>query len=139
MSLFNGLELLTVLLIVGGLFLLGLRLKPQTSNIFFLVIVTLLILGLIYLSKVTMAMFGFILLLIALVIALIILLLRGLNKAPATCITETVFVVHFCGTLVTRLDEDSGRSWRSDFLGLTGFRSPSHGHHSIIPFQSGEL
>ena len=80
MSLFNGLELLTVLLIVGGLFLLGLRLKPQTSNIFFLVIVTLLILGLIYLSKVTMAMFGFILLLTTLVIVLIILLLRGLNK-----------------------------------------------------------
>ena len=80
MSLFNGLELLTVLLIVGALFLLGLRLKPQTSNILFLAVVTLLILGLIYLSKVTMAMFGFILLLIALVIALIILLLRGLNK-----------------------------------------------------------
>jgi len=80
LSLFNGLELLTVLLIVGALFLLGLRLKPQTSNILFLAVVTLLILGLIYLSKVTMAMFGFILLLIALVIALIILLLRGLNK-----------------------------------------------------------
>lgn len=80
MSLFNGLELLTVLLIVGTLFLLSLRLKPRTGNILFLVVVALLILGVIYLSKVTMAMFGFILILIALVIALIILLLRGLNK-----------------------------------------------------------
>jgi hypothetical protein len=66
---------------VGALFLLGLRLKPRTSNVLFLAMVMLLILGLIYLSKVTMAMFGFILLLIALVIALIILLLRGMNKA----------------------------------------------------------
>jgi hypothetical protein len=80
LSLFNGIEILTVLLVVGALFLLGLRLKPQTSNVLFLAIVALLILGLIYLSKVTMTLFGLILFLAALVVALIILHLRGLNK-----------------------------------------------------------
>jgi hypothetical protein len=66
-----------VLFVVGLLFLLGLRLRARTSNAVFLVIITVLILGLIYVSKVTLALLGTILFLIALVALLTLLLLRG--------------------------------------------------------------
>lgn len=70
----SGIEFLSVLFVVGVLFLLGLRLRARTSNLVFLAIVTILILGLIYISKVTMALLGTILFLIALVALLVALL-----------------------------------------------------------------
>ena len=65
---------------VGVLFLLTVRLRARVSNVVFLVIVTMLIVGLIYLSKVTMALLGGILLLIAAVVLLGFLLIRAMNK-----------------------------------------------------------
>jgi len=76
LSLLSGIEFLSVLLVVGALFLLSVRLRARTSNVVFPVIVTVLILGLIYLSKVTMALVGVILVLIALVALLVVLSLR---------------------------------------------------------------
>jgi len=69
-----------VLLVAGALFLLSLRLRGRTSNVLFLLIVTGLILGLIYLSKVTMALVGVILFLIALTALLLVLLFRSGEK-----------------------------------------------------------
>jgi hypothetical protein len=80
LSLLSGIEFLSVLLVVGALFLLSLRLRAKTGDVVFLVIITMLIVGLIYLSKVTMALVGVILLLIALVALLVVLLIRALNK-----------------------------------------------------------
>jgi CHASE2 domain-containing sensor protein len=75
--LLSGIEFLSVLLVVGVLFLLGLRVRARTSNVVFLAIVTILILGLIYVSKVTMALLGTILFLFALIALLVVLLFRG--------------------------------------------------------------
>ena len=65
MSLLSGFEFLSVLLVVGILFLLSVRMKAWSRNVFFIVIITVLILGLIYMSKITYALLGFILLLIS--------------------------------------------------------------------------
>lgn len=72
MSLLSGIELLSVILVVGVLFLVSLRLRTRSSTLVLLLIVTLLLLGLIYLSKLTMALVGATLFLAALVVLLII-------------------------------------------------------------------
>ena len=80
LSLLSGVEFLSVILVVGALFLLSIRLSAWTRNVVFLVIVTMLILGLIYLSKVTMTLLGVVLTLIAVVALLVVLLVRTMNK-----------------------------------------------------------
>lgn len=67
MSLLSGFEFLSVLFVVGILFLLSVRMKAWPRNVFFIVIITVLFLGLIYLSKITYALLGFILLLISMI------------------------------------------------------------------------
>jgi len=76
----SAIDLLLVVLVVGALFLLTFRLKPRTTNIVFLAIVTVLIIGLIYLSKFTMALLDVILFLVVVVALLIVLFLRNLYK-----------------------------------------------------------
>jgi len=80
LSLLSGIEFLSVLLVVGTLFLFTIRLRAAASNVVFLVIITLLIVGLIYLSKVTMTLVGVVLMLIAAVALLVVLLIRALNR-----------------------------------------------------------
>ena len=84
LGLLSGVEFLSVLLVVGALFLLSIRLSAGARNVVFLIIVTMLIIGLIYLSKVTMALLGVILFLTALVALLVILFLRkvAVRKSP---------------------------------------------------------
>jgi len=66
MSLLSGIEILVILLIVGGLFLLSVRLRTPSSNIVLLLVVVLLLVGLISLSKLAMVLFGGIVFLVAL-------------------------------------------------------------------------
>ena len=68
-----------MLLVVEVLFLLSIRLRAGASSVVFLVIVMLMIVGLIYLSKVTMSLVGVILMLIAAVALLVFLLIRAQN------------------------------------------------------------
>ena len=69
-----------MLFVVGALFLLGLRFRGQISNLVFLAIITILIVGLIYVSKITMALLGTILFLVALVALLVVVLLRASSR-----------------------------------------------------------
>lgn len=77
----SGIELIIVLLVVGGLFLISLRLRPRTGNVVFLGIIAVLIVGLLSLGKLTMALIDIILFLLAVVVLLAVLLIRGLSKA----------------------------------------------------------
>jgi hypothetical protein len=76
MALLSGFELLFVLLVVGFLFLLGVRLRTRSSTIMLVLIVGLLLVGLISLSKLTMALFGAALLLGAIVVLLVLISFR---------------------------------------------------------------
>jgi hypothetical protein len=76
MSLLSGFEILVVILIVGVLFLLSVRLRTASSNAVLLLVVALLLVGLISLSKLTMALFGGILFLMALVALLVLFSFR---------------------------------------------------------------
>jgi len=66
MSLLSGIEILTVLVVVGVLLLLSVRLRTPRSNVVLLLVVGLLLMGLISLSKLAMALFGGIVFLVAL-------------------------------------------------------------------------
>ena len=58
MSLLSGIELLSVLVVVGILLLLTIRLRTRTSNVILLLVIAILLLALISLSKLMMALFG---------------------------------------------------------------------------------
>jgi hypothetical protein len=62
MSLFDAVGILAVLLVVGALLVLGARLRIQKNIAMLLVIIAVLFLGLISLSKLTMTLFGIVLL-----------------------------------------------------------------------------
>ena len=57
MSLLSGIELLSVLLVVGVLLLLGARLRTRTSTAILLMIITFLLLVLVSLGKLIVALF----------------------------------------------------------------------------------
>ena len=76
MSLLSGIEILTVLVVVGVLFLLSVRLRTPRSNVVLLLVVGLLLVGLISLSKLAMALFGGIVFLAALLALLVIFSFR---------------------------------------------------------------
>jgi hypothetical protein len=76
MSLLSGIELLSVLVIIGILFLLGLRLRARTSNVILLFIIGVLLVALISLSKLTMALFRAILFLGALLVLFVLISFR---------------------------------------------------------------
>jgi hypothetical protein len=76
MSLFSGIELLSVVLVVGVLLLLGARLRTRTSTAILLMIVTFLLLVLISLGKLIVALFTAVLFLGALLILFVWISLR---------------------------------------------------------------
>lgn len=76
MSLLSGIELLSVLVVVGVLLLLGIRLRTRTSTAILLLIITLLLLALISLSKITMALFGATVFLATLIVLFVLTSLR---------------------------------------------------------------
>jgi len=76
MSLLSGIEILVVVLVVGVLFLLSVRLRVNVNSAVLLLIIALLLVGLISLSKLTMALFGAIVFLVALLPLLILFAFR---------------------------------------------------------------
>ena len=72
----SDIELLAVLLIVGGLFLLSIRMSTRRSNIILILIVAVLLIALMSLSKLTMTLFGATIVLGALVIVFVLIGLR---------------------------------------------------------------
>jgi hypothetical protein len=72
----SDIELLVVLLIVGGLFLASIRLRARKSNIMLILIVAVLVVALMALSKLTMTLFGATIVLGALVIVFVLVGLR---------------------------------------------------------------
>ena len=76
MSLLSGIEILTVLVVVGVLFLLSVRLRTPRSNVVLCLVVGLLLVGLISVSKLAMALFGGIVFLAALLALLVIFSFR---------------------------------------------------------------
>ncbi len=72
----SDIELLVVLLIVGGLFLLSIRMSTRRSNIILILIVAVLLIALMSLSKLTMTLFGATIVLGALVIVFVLIGLR---------------------------------------------------------------
>jgi len=73
----SDIELLVVLLIVGGLFLLSIRMSTRRSNIILILIVAVLLIALMSLSKLTMTLFGATIVLGALVIVFVLIGLRN--------------------------------------------------------------
>jgi len=73
----SDIELLAVLLIVGGLFLLSIRMSTRRSNIILILIVAVLLIALMSLSKLTMTLFGATIVLGALVIVFVLIGLRN--------------------------------------------------------------
>ena len=73
----SDIELLVVLLIVGGLFLLSIRMSTRRSNIILVLIVAVLLIALMSLSKLTMTLFGATIVLGALVIVFVLIGLRN--------------------------------------------------------------
>jgi hypothetical protein len=73
----SDIELLVVLLIVGGLFLLSIRMSTRRSNIVLILIVAVLLIALMSLSKLAMTLLGAAILLGALVIVFILIGLRN--------------------------------------------------------------
>ena len=76
MGLLSGIELLSVLAVVGMLLLLGVRLRTGTRTAVLLVIITLLFLLLISMGKLVMALFTAVLILGALLIVFVWLSIR---------------------------------------------------------------
>jgi len=76
MSLLSGFEILVVILIVGILFLLSVRLRTSSGNAVLLLVVALLLVALVWLSKLTMALFGGIVFLLALLALLVLFSFR---------------------------------------------------------------
>jgi hypothetical protein len=76
MSLLSGIEILVVILVVGVLLLLSVRLRTPRSNIVLLLVIAFLLLGLISLSKLTMALFGAVVFLVALLALLVLAYFR---------------------------------------------------------------
>jgi len=72
----SDIELLAVLLIMGGLFLLSIRMNTRRSNLVLILIVALLLIALMSLSKLTMTLFGATVVLGALVIVFALIGLR---------------------------------------------------------------
>jgi len=72
----SDIELLAVLLIMGGLFLLSIRMSTRRSNIILILIVAVLLIALMSLSKLTMTLFGATIVLGALVIVFVLIGLR---------------------------------------------------------------
>jgi hypothetical protein len=72
----SDIELLVVLLIVGGFFLLSIRLRIRRSNIMLILIVAVLLIALMSLSRLTMTLFGATIVLGALVIVFVLIGLR---------------------------------------------------------------
>ena len=70
-------ELLFVLLIVGGLFLVSIRMSTRRSNIALILIVAVLLIALLSLTKLTMTLLGATIVLGALVIVFILISLRN--------------------------------------------------------------
>ena len=76
MGLLSGVELVAVILLVGGLFLLSIRSGTRRSNVILVLIVALLLMALMSLSKLTMTLFGATIFLGALVIVFFLVGLR---------------------------------------------------------------
>ena len=72
----SDIELLAVLLIMGGLFLLSIRMSTRRSSIVLILIVAVLLIALMSLSKLTMTLFGATIVLGALVIVFVLIGLR---------------------------------------------------------------
>ena len=79
MSLLSGIELLSVLVVIGVLLLLGARLRTRMSTAILLLIITLLLLALISLGKLTMALFTAALFLGALLILFVWISIRRIK------------------------------------------------------------
>jgi hypothetical protein len=71
MSLFDGIEILAVLLVIGVLLILGVRFRIQKNIVMLLLVIGVLFLGLLSLSKLAMNLFGAVLAL-GLVVALLV-------------------------------------------------------------------
>jgi hypothetical protein len=80
MSLLSGFELLSVLVVVGILLLLGIRLRTKSHTTILLLIIALLFVALISLSRLTMALFGGMILLAGIVALFVVISLRNFWK-----------------------------------------------------------
>lgn len=80
MSLLSGFELLSVLVVVGILLILGIRLRTKSHTTILLLIIAVLFVALISLSKLTMALFGGMLLLAGIVALFVVISLRNFWK-----------------------------------------------------------
>jgi hypothetical protein len=76
MGLLSGIEILVVLLVVGVLLLLSVRLRTPRGNMVLVLVIAILLVGLISLSKLTMALFGAVMFLVALLALLVLLHFR---------------------------------------------------------------
>jgi len=72
----NGIEILSVLIVVGLLFLLSIRIRTRISTVILTLIIALLLLTLISVGKLAMTLFGAVVFLAALVVLLVLISFR---------------------------------------------------------------